>query len=141
MVIIYMNTPTLVVILLTILSILVFLKTVPFIFLSSNMLNIDKYFGIDIEPKLDLFNPNDIVQNFLSFIFIITAIIIVYKRNFHNDIVNYVMYYLIIVQIIRFYFVFFSQTQLMSVGFQNLTKITIVTMFLLSLYIIKKIFF
>jgi hypothetical protein len=136
-----MNTPTLVVILLTILSILVFLKTVPFIFLSSEILNIDKYFGINIEPKLNLFNPNDIVQNFTSFVFIIIAIIIVYKRNFNNDIVNYVMYYLIIIQIIRFYFIFFSQTQLMGVGFHNLVKITMIILFLLSLYVIKKIFF
>jgi len=136
-----MNTPTLVVILLTILSILVFLKTVPFIFLSSEMLNIDKYFGINIEPKLDLFNPNDNVQNFLSFAFIIIAIIIVYKRNFHNDIVNYVMYYLIIIEIIRFYFLFFSQAQLTGVGFHNLVKITMVSLFLLSLYVIKNIFF
>ena len=52
-----MNTPTLVVVLLTILSILIFLKTTPFILLSSDMLNIDKYFGIDIEPRLNLFNP------------------------------------------------------------------------------------
>ena len=141
MVIIYLNTPTLVVILLTILSILVFLKTVPFIFLSSEILNIDKYFGINIEPKLNLFNPNDIVQNFTSFVFIIIAIIIVYKRNFNNDIVNYVMYYLIIIQIIRFYFIFFSQTQLMGVGFHNLVKITMIILFLLSLYVIKKIFF
>jgi hypothetical protein len=138
---IYMNTPTLVVILLTILSILVFLKSVPFIFLSSNMLNIDKYFGANIEPKFNLFDPNDFEQNLLSFMFIILAIIIVYKRNFNNDIVNYIMYYLIIINIVRFYFVFFSQTQLMSVGFQNLVKITIVNMFLLSLYVIKKIFF
>ncbi len=136
-----MNTPTLVVILLTILSILVFLKSVPFIFLSSNMLNIDKYFGANIEPKFNLFDPNDFEQNLLSFMFIILAIIIVYKRNFNNDIVNYIMYYLIIINIVRFYFVFFSQTQLMSVGFQNLVKITIVNMFLLSLYVIKKIFF
>ena len=67
-----MNTPTLVVILLTVLSILVFLKTVPFIFLSSDMLNLDKYFGINIEPRLDLFDPNDTVQNLLSFMFVIT---------------------------------------------------------------------
>ena len=136
-----MNTPTLVVILLTVLSILVFLKTVPFIFLSSDMLNLDKYFGINIEPRLDLFDPNDTVQNLLSFMFIITAIIIVYKRNFNNDIINYVMYYLIILQAIRFYLVFFSQARLLKVRFQNLTKITMVIMFLLSLYIIKKIFF
>ena len=89
-----MNTPTLVVILLTVLSILVFLKTVPFIFLSSDMLNLDKYFGINIEPRLDLFDPNDTVQNLLSFMFIITAIIIVYKRNFNNDIINYVYKYI-----------------------------------------------
>ena len=136
-----MNTPTLVVILLTILSILIFLKTVPFIFFSSEILNVDKYFGDNIEPKLDLFNPNDIVQNLVSFTFIIIAIIIVYKRNFNNDVINYVMYYLIIIQIIRFYFIFFSQTQLMGVGFRNLVKITMVFLFLLSLYIIKKIFF
>ena len=136
-----MNTPTLVVILLTVLSILVFLKTVPFIFLSSDMLNLDKYFGINIEPRLDLFDPNDTVQNLLSFMFVITAIIIVYKRNFHNDIINYVMYYLIILQAIRFYLVFFSQTRLLKVRFQNLVKITMVSVFLLSLYIIKKIFF
>ena len=141
MVIIYINTPTLVVILLTILSILIFLKTVPFIFFSSEILNVDKYFGINIEPKLDLFNPNDIVQNLASFIFIIIAIIIVYKRNFNNDVINYVIYYLIIIQIIRFYFIFFSQTQLMGVGFYNFVKITMVFLFLLSLYIIKKIFF
>ena len=136
-----MNTPTLVVILLTILSILIFLKTVPFIFFSSEILNVDKYFGINIEPKLDLFNPNDIVQNLVSFTFIIIAVIIVYKRNFNNDVINYVMYYLIILQIIRFYFIFFSQSQLMSVGFHNLVKITIVILFLLSIYVIKKIFF
>jgi len=141
MVIIYMNTPTLVVILLTILSILIFLKTVPFIFFSSEILNVDKYFGDNIEPKLDLFNPNDIVQNLVSFTFIIIAVIIVYKRNFNNDVINYVMYYLIILQIIRFYFIFFSQSQLMSVGFHNLVKITIVILFLLSIYVIKKIFF
>ena len=136
-----MNTPTLVVILLTVLSILVFLKTVPFIFLSSDMLNLDKYFGINIEPRLDLFDPNDFEQNFLCFGFIILAIIIVYKRNFHSDIINYVMYYLIIINLIRFYFVFFSQSQLMSVGFNNIIKFTMVNLFLLSLYIIKKIFF
>ena len=136
-----MNTSTLVVILLTILSILVFLKTVPFIFLSSDMLNLDSYFGINIEPRLDLFDPNDFEQNFLCFGFIILAIIIVYKRNFHSDIINYVMYYLIIINLIRFYFVFFSQSQLMSVGFNNIIKFTMVNLFLLSLYIIKKIFF
>ena len=136
-----MNTSTLVVILLTILSILVFLKTVPFIFLSSNMLNLDSYFGINIEPKLNFFDPNDFDQNFVSFGFIILAIIIVYKRNFHSDIINYVMYYLIIINLIRFYFVFFSQSQLMSVGFNNIIKFTMVNLFLLSLYIIKKIFF
>ena len=136
-----MNTPTLVVVLLTILSILIFLKTTPFILLSSEMLNIDKYFGIDIEPRLNLFNPNDTLQNFFNFILIIVAIIIIYKRNFNNDIINYVMYYLIILQAIRFYLVFFSQARLLKVRFQNLTKITMVIMFLLSLYIIKKIFF
>jgi prolipoprotein diacylglyceryltransferase len=136
-----MNTSTLVVILLTVLSILVFLKTTPFILLSSDMLNVDKYFGKDIEPILNLFDPNDIVQNFLSLVLIITAIIIVYKKHFHNDIINYIMYYLIIINILRFYFVFFAQSQLMGVGFHNLTKITMVTMFLLSVYIIKYIFF
>lgn len=136
-----MNTPTLVVVLLTILSVLIFLKSVPFIFLSSNMLNLDSYFGINIEPHLDLFDSNDFEQNFLSFGFIILAIIIVYKRNFNNDVINYVMYYLIILNLIRFYFIFFSQSQLMSVGFHNLTKFTMVSLFLLSLYVIKKIFF
>ncbi len=136
-----MNTPTLVVILLTILSILVFLKSIPFIFLSSEMLNIDKYFDANIEPKLNLFDPNDFEQNLLLFMFIILAIFIVYKRNFHNDIINFIMYYLIILNIIRFYYVFFLPSQLMNIRFQNLAKITIVIIFLLSLYIIKKIFF
>ena len=108
MVIIYMNTPTLVVVLLTILSILIFLRTTPFILLSSEMLNIDKYFGIDIEPRLNLFDPNDTLQNFLNFMLIITAIIIVYKRNFNNDMINYVIYSIIILNVLRFYFVFFS---------------------------------
>ena len=141
MVIIYMNTPTLVVVLLTILSILIFLRTTPFILLSSEMLNIDKYFGIDIEPRLNLFNPNDTLQNFLNFMLIITAIIIVYKRNFNNDMINYVIYSIIILNVLRFYFVFFAQPQLMGVGFHNLTKITMVIMFFLSVYIIKTIFF
>ena len=136
-----MNTPTLVVVLLTILSILIFLKTTPFILLSSDMLNIDKYFGIDIEPRLNLFNPNDTLQNFFNFILIIVAIIIIYKRNFNNDIINYVMYFMIFFNILRFYFVFFAQPQLMGVGFHNFTKIIMVFMFLLSIYIIKKIFF
>jgi hypothetical protein len=105
------------------------------------MLNIDKYFGIDIEPRLNLFDPNDTLQNFLNFMLIITAIIIVYKRNFNNDMINYVIYSIIILNVLRFYFVFFSQPQLMGVGFHNLTKITMVIMFFLSVYIIKKIFF
>ena len=127
-----MNTSTLVVILLTILSILVFLKTVPFIFLSSDMLNLDSYFGINIEPRLDLFDPNDFEQNFLCFGFIILAIIIVYKRKFHGDIINYIMYYFIILNIIRFYFVFFAQSKLTELSFKTIGKITMVTMFLLS---------
>ena len=141
MVIIYMNTPTLVIVLLTVLSILIFLRTTPFILLSSEMLNIDKYFGIDIEPRLNLFDPNDTLQNFFNFMLIITAIIIVYKKNFNNDIINYVIYGIIFINILRFYFVFFSQSQLMSGGFHNFVKIIMVIMFLLSLYIIKYIFF
>jgi hypothetical protein len=136
-----MNTPTLVVILLTILSILVFLKSIPFIFLSSEMLNIDKYFGANIEPKLNLFNPNDFEQNLLLFMFIILAIFIVYKRKFQSDIINFIMYYLIIINIIRFYYVFFLPSQLTNIRFQNIAKITMVILFLLSLYVIKKIFF
>ena len=136
-----MNTSTLVVILLTVLSILVFLKTTPFILLSSDMLNVDKYFGKDIEPSLNIFNPNDMLQNLGTFSLIILATTIIYKRNFQNDIINFIMYYLIIINILRFYFVFFAQSQLMGVGFHNLTKITMVTMFLLSVYIIKYIFF
>ena len=141
MVIIYMNTPTLVVVLLTILSILIFLKTTPFILLSSDMLNIDKYFGIDIEPRLNLFNPNDTLQNFFNFILIIVAIIIIYKRQFHGDIINYIMYYFITLNIIRFYFVFFTQSKLTELSFKTIGKITMVTMFLLSAYSIKYIFF
>jgi hypothetical protein len=136
-----MNTPTLVVILLTVLSILVFFKTTPYVLLSSDMLNLDQYFGKDFEPTLNLFDPNDILQNFATILFIIVAIIIVYKRNFRSDIINFIMYYLIIINILRFYFVFFSQSQLTGVGFQNIVKITMVSMFLLSLYIVKRIFF
>jgi len=141
MVIIYMHTPTLVVMLLTIFSIIVFLRTTPYIFLSSDMLNVDKYFGKDIEPKFNIFDPNDIIQNLFSVILIIIALTIVFKRDFHSDIINYIMYYLIILQIIRFYFVFFAQTQLTGLTFQSFSKITVITMFLLSLYIIKYIFF
>jgi hypothetical protein len=141
MAIIYMNTSTLVVILLTILSILVFLKSIPFIFLSSEMLNIDKYFGANIEPKLNLFDPNDFEQNLLIFMFIILAIFIVYKRKFQSDIINFIMYYAIIINIIRFYYVFFLPSQLTNIRFQNIAKITMVILFLLSLYVMKKIFF
>jgi hypothetical protein len=136
-----MHTPTLVVMLLTIFSIIVFLRTTPYIFLSSDMLNVDKYFGKDIEPKFNIFDPNDIIQNLFSVILIIIALTIVFKRDFHSDIINYIMYYLIILQIIRFYFVFFAQTQLTGLTFQSFSKITVITMFLLSLYIIKYIFF
>jgi hypothetical protein len=136
-----MNTSTLVVILLTVLSILVFLKTTPFILLSSDMLNVDKYFGKDIEPIFDLFNPNDMLQNLGTFSLIILATTIIYKRNFQNDIINFIMYYLIIINILRFYFVFFSQSQLTGLTFQTVTKITIISAFLLSVYIIKYIFF
>jgi hypothetical protein len=136
-----MNTPTLVVILLTILSILVFLKSIPFIFLSSEMLNIDKYFDANIEPKLNLFDPNDFEQNLLIFMFIILAIFIVYKRKFQSDIINFIMYYAIIINIIRFYYVFFLPSQLTNIRFQNIAKITMVILFLLSLYVMKKIFF
>ncbi len=136
-----MNTSTLVVILLTILSILVFLKSIPFIFLSSEMLNIDKYFGANIEPKLNLFDPNDFEQNLLIFMFIILAIFIVYKRKFQSDIINFIMYYAIIINIIRFYYVFFLPSQLTNIRFQNIAKITMVILFLLSLYVMKKIFF
>jgi hypothetical protein len=136
-----MNTPTLVVILLTVLSILIFLKTVPFIFLSSNMLNLDKYFGINIEIRLDLFDSNDIVQNLFSGLLIIIAVIIVYKRQFQGDIINYIMYYFITLNIIRFYFVFFTQSKLTELSFKTIGKITMVTMFLLSAYSIKYIFF
>ena len=136
-----MNTSTLVVILLTVLSILVFLKTTPFILLSSDMLNVDKYFGKDIEPSLNIFNPNDMLQNLGTFSLIILATTIIYKRNFQNDIINFIMYYLIIINILRFYFVFFSQSQLTGLTFQTVTKITIISAFLLSVYIIKYIFF
>ena len=136
-----MNTSTLVVILLTVLSILVFLKTTPFILLSSDMLNVDKYFGKDIEPIFDLFNPNDMLQNLGTFSLIILATTIIYKRNFQNDIINFIMYYLIIINILRFYFVFFSQSQLTGLTFQTVSKITIISAFFLSLYIIKYIFF
>ena len=136
-----MNTPTLVVILLTILSILVFLKTAPYVLFSSDVLNVDKYVGKDIEPSVNLFDPNDSIQNFSTIIFIILALFIVYKRNFHIDIINFIMYYLIIINILRIYFVFFSQSQLMGTRFQTIVKITIVSMLLLSIYIIKHIFF
>jgi hypothetical protein len=141
MIIIYMNTSTLVVILLTILSILVFLKTAPYIFLSSDMLNVDKYLNIDFEPHLNIFDPNDILQNLGTFSLIILATTIIYKRNFQNDIINFIMYYLIIINILRFYFVFFSQSQLTGLTFQTVSKITIISAFFLSLYIIKYIFF
>lgn len=136
-----MNTSTLVVILLTILSILVFLKTAPYIFLSSDMLNVDKYLNIDFEPHLNIFDPNDILQNLGTFSLIILATTIIYKRNFQNDIINFIMYYLIIINILRFYFVFFSQSQLTGLTFQTVSKITIISAFFLSLYIIKYIFF
>ena len=141
MVIIYMNTPTLVVSLLTFLTLLVFLKTTPFILFSSDMLNVDKYFGKDIEPSLNIFDPHDTIQNLFSGLLIIIAVIIVYKRKFHGDIINYIMYYFIILNIIRFYFVFFAQSKLTELSFKTIGKITMVTMFLLSAYSIKYIFF
>jgi hypothetical protein len=94
-----------------------------------------------INGQINLFDPNDTLQNFLNFMLIIAAIIIVYKRNFNNDMINYIIYSIIILNILRFYFVFFAQPQLMGVGFHNITKITMVIMFFLSVYIIKKIFF
>jgi hypothetical protein len=73
--------------------------------------------------------------------FIILAIFIVYKRKFQSDIINFIMYYAIIINIIRFYYVFFLPSQLTNIRFQNIAKITMVILFLLSLYVMKKIFF
>ena len=124
--------------LLAIMSILSFTRTLVYLLYQKNFLNVAGRTETDIQPYLSK------VFIIFSILRLILSSIVLYKRQFQNDILSYVLIFLIASTLQRFYYEYItsyhseSKTKLYLDKIQDLNSFLV---FLSSLYIMKYILF
>lgn len=123
---------------LAIMSILSFTRTLVYLLYQKNILNVAGRTEMDVDPYL-----NKVFLIFSSLRIILSSIVL-YKRQFQNDILSYVLIFLIFSSLQRFYYDYLirnhsdSKIKLYLDKIQDLNSILV---FLSSLYIMKYILF
>ena len=131
-----MDNQTLV--LLILLSLTVFTRTLVYITFDSNMLDLDSYLNIESEPTID------VILTFFAIIRLVLSTIILHKRSVGFDILSLSLIYLILSSLLRFYYQYLiykndhSKTGDYIDRYQDLNA---GVLFIISLYIVKHIFF
>ena len=124
--------------LLIILSILSFIRTLTYIVFDNDLIDIDRKVGYDIEKIME-----GVLLIFAVLRFYICSIILT-KRGIHNDVITYIMFYLIFTAFLRFYYdyLYFNypkSEQLQPID--NIQDVNAVLIFFCSAYILKHILF
>jgi predicted permease len=125
-----------VIIILVVLSILSFTRSLAYGLFSDDLTTLNKVDSVDDDIKKVLF--------VLSMLRLILAIVAVTMRQIHNDLITYVLLYIVISTIQRFYYEYMlksepnSNTTLYLKKFQTANA---VLLFLSSLYIMKYVLF
>jgi hypothetical protein len=125
-------------VLLILLSITVFIRTLVYITFDSDMLDLDSYLNIETESTID------VILTFFAIIRLLLSTIILYKRSVGFDILSFGLIYLILSSFLRFYYQYLiykndhSKTRLYIDRYQDINALVL---FLISLYIIKLVFF
>jgi len=125
-------------VLLILLSLTVFTRTLVYITFDSNMLDLDSYLNINAEPTID------VILTFFAIIRLLLSTIILHKRSVGFDILSLSLIYLIFSSFLRFYYQYLiykndhSKTRDYIDRYQDLNA---GVLFIISLYIVKHIFF
>ena len=128
----------LIIILLTVQVILIFFRTGLYIIFDNHFLNIDYYFKKPNEKEIDY------VLTLFAVIRLIISSSILYLRKLHNDLLTYVLLYLVLSSFIRFYYQYLtnyypnSKAKYWVDKYQDVNSFIL---FLISGYILKKIFY
>lgn len=123
---------------LIILSLVTFTRTMVYILFSDKFINLGKVAGIDID---DVYKKTLLVFSIVRFLL---ASIILYSRHFHNDMLSYVLVFLIFSSIQRFYYQYLYSIDSKSKIRYNLKEFQPLNTFLVfssSLYIMKYVLF
>lgn len=125
-------------VLLILLSITVFTRTLVYITFDSDLLDLDRYLNIESESTVD------VVLTFFAIIRLLLSAIILYKRSFGVDLMTFALIYFILSSFLRFYYQYLiykndhSKTRRYIDRYQDINA---VILFMISLYIIKHVFF
>lgn len=125
-------------VLLILLSITVFTRTLVYITFDADLLDLDKYLNIESESTID------VVLTFFAIIRLLLSAIILYKRSFGIDLMTFALIYFIFSSFLRFYYQYLiykndhSKTRRYIDRYQDINA---VILFMISLYIIKQVFF
>lgn len=128
----------LIIILLTVQVILIFFRTGLYIIFDNHFLNIDYYFKKPNKKEIDY------VLTLFAVIRLIISSSILYLRKLHNDLLTYVLLYLVLSSFIRFYYQYLTNYYPKSKAKYWVDKYQDVNsfiLFLISGYILKKIFY
>jgi hypothetical protein len=125
-------------VLLILLSIIVFTRTLVYITFDADLLDLDKYLNIESESTVD------VVLTIFAIIRLLLSAIILYKTSVRVDILSFALIYLIFSSFLRFYYQYLickndhSKTRRYIDRYQDINA---VILFMISLYIIKHVFF
>ena len=124
--------------LLIILIILSFIRTFVYIVFDNNLVDIDRKAGYDIEKIME-----GVLLIFAILRFYICSIILT-KRGIHNDVITYIMFYLIFTAFLRFYYDYLYFNYPKSDKLKPIDKfqdVNAILIFFCSAYILKYILF
>lgn len=130
------NGSFLILLLLIILSILLFFRNGMYIIFDKNFFNLESYLEEDERANFDYFLTTFAMINFLI------GFIILYKRNFENDILSYGLFYVLLSSILRVYVQYLKLTgkDRDIKNLHRLKDINAVILFLISGFILVNIF-
>lgn len=132
----YMDNQTLV--LLILLSVTVFTRTLVYLTFDTQFLDIDKRLNRDNEETIE------VVLTFFAVIRLLLSTLILYKRTVRADILSFGLIYLIFSSFLRFYYQYLfynndhSKTKYYIDKYQDINA---AVLFMISLYILKMVFF
>lgn len=125
-----------VIIILVVLSILTFTRSLAYALFSDDLTTLDKVDSVDDDIKKVLF--------VLSMLRLILAIVAVTMRQIHNDLITYVLLYIVISTIQRFYYEYMLKTEPNSnttLYLKEFQAVNFGLLFLSSLYIMIYVLF
>jgi len=125
-------------VLLIIQAIFIFIRTLVYMVFDTHFLNLDRYIGIDNERTVDY------VLTIFAVVRLLISGIVLYKRQFRNDILSYALIYLIFTSFVRFYYHYLieykNHTEIKKL-IDKYQDINALGLFLVSMYILKYVFF